>query len=265
MANNEALRRCSERSTTADDAIRVRERRHRVRSSAFRSAGHSRGSPPLTVPGVAVPPRRSLAAGRLLVGASAGERVLDACAAPGGKTAYIARSVGSAGRVTAVDPGWPRAAVSRALLEHLPACDARDRRGPDRGSSGRTRPTTRCSWTRRAPASERCENTPRSAGGERLDDLTSFARRQASILNSAARHVRPGGRLVYATCSLSRTENDRGGRVAFSPPIRNSRPTNQPTYRIPATSPRRPLSLYERFPTCTTWRDSSRSASFAAR
>jgi 16S rRNA (cytosine967-C5)-methyltransferase len=39
-------------------------------------------------------------------------------------------------------------------------------------------------------------------------DLADFTRRQSVILRSAAAHVRPGGRLVYATCTLTRAEND---------------------------------------------------------
>ena len=40
------------------------------------------------------------------------------------------------------------------------------------------------------------------------DWLTRFPAQQRAILDEAARHVRPGGRLVYATCSLLRRENE---------------------------------------------------------
>jgi 16S rRNA (cytosine967-C5)-methyltransferase len=43
----------------------------------------------------------------------------------------------------------------------------------------------------------------------RHDDLPRFAERQLALLRSAADGVRPGGTLVYATCSLFRVENER--------------------------------------------------------
>ena len=65
--------------------------------------------------------------------------------------------------------------------------------------------TPSCS-TPRAAASARSRATPTSAGGSTPQDVERHAARQRSLLESTARLVRPGGRLVYATCSLEAEE-----------------------------------------------------------
>jgi len=139
--------------------------------------------------------------------ASPGERVLDACAAPGGKTAYLARLVGERGQVVAVDPsrsarrrilesirlgGADNVEVVTSSVEDFPSDPSFDLVFVDAPCSGlgtlAEHPEIR--WRRK----------PKEIG--------AFAERQRSILEAAARAVRPGGRLVYCTCSLLREEND---------------------------------------------------------
>jgi 16S rRNA (cytosine967-C5)-methyltransferase len=144
-----------------------------------------------------------------MVGAQPGERVLDACAAPGGKTAHLAEIMQNRGEITALDPhagGIERiAATVRRLglsivqlvvadaLFWTPAVDARfDRVLVDAPCSGlgtlRSHPEIK--W-RRTPA-----------------DVTHLAALQLRLLGGLARHVRSGGVLVYATCTLTREENE---------------------------------------------------------
>ena len=158
------------------------------------------------LPGLVVPQSEASQLVTLLLGACVGERVLDACAAPGGKTAYLASLVGPAGSVTAVDPrrsatrrieallglAGVRARVVAARIQDLAVDQPYDAVLVDAPCSGlgtlREHPEIR--W-RRSEA-----------------DLTRYAMQQDEILAAASRHVRPGGRLVYATCTLTRAEND---------------------------------------------------------
>jgi len=135
-----------------------------------------------------------------------GERVLDLCAAPGGKAGAIAERTSPAA-VIAADrsrPGMRRIAA-------LPA--ARAGRVLSLVADASTPPLVRtfdavlvdapCSGlgTLRAHPEIRWRREPA--------DLEQLAARQRAILASAAPLVRPGGRLVYATCTLASVENER--------------------------------------------------------
>jgi 16S rRNA (cytosine967-C5)-methyltransferase len=137
----------------------------------------------------------------------AGERAIDLCAAPGGKTAQLA----AAGTmVTAVDISESRLGILRANLERLGfkattvAADAR-RFKPD-APARFVLLDAPCSAT---GAIRRHPDIPWSKG-ER--DVARLAGLQDALLRSAAAMVAPGGRLVYSVCSL---EPDEGStRIA---------------------------------------------------
>ncbi len=137
-----------------------------------------------------------------------GTRWLDACAGAGGKTLQLARLLGPAGHVDATDIrpaalAELRTRAARAGLANvatLPAPPAADRLydgvlvdAPCSGSG---------TWRR----------SPHLRWQTAAADLRRQHERQLAILTQNAAHVRPGGRLVYATCSLARTENE--GTVA---------------------------------------------------
>lgn len=138
------------------------------------------------------------------VGPTLGSRWLDACAGAGGKTLQLARLVGPTGHVDAIDPRAAALAelklrANRAHLsqitvrQHPPAPDARyDGVLIDAPCSGTG------TWRR----------FPQLKWSTTEIDLTAAAQRQREILARYACHVRPGGLLVYATCSLSHVEND---------------------------------------------------------
>lgn len=130
----------------------------------------------------------------------AGERWLDACAGAGGKTLQLAHAVSPAGRVDATD-------IRPAMLEELRERSARARltnvrtvRAAD-GSYDGVLVDAPCS------GSGTWRRLPHMKWHTRPETIPQFAAQQLAILSANAAHVRPGGLLVYATCSLSHVEN----------------------------------------------------------
>jgi len=145
------------------------------------------------------------------VGARPGETVLDACAGAGGKTLLVGADVGPGGRVHAADPDAERLArlslrAARAGAAGIVTVHGAE--APAGLSVDRVLVDAPCSELgalRRGP-DLRWRMDPAAFAG--LPD------RQLGILARAARHVRPGGRLVYATCTFRR-EEDEAVALAF--------------------------------------------------
>ena len=141
--------------------------------------------------------------------AQPGEKILDLCAAPGGKTSQIAFAMGGAGALVSNEPIPSRAKILAENVERLGIGsgvvvsaypDALARRWPEHFDGVLVdAPCSGEGMFRREP-SARDEWSPRSPEG--------CARRQAEILDAAARMVRPGGRLVYSTCTFNALENE---------------------------------------------------------
>jgi 16S rRNA (cytosine967-C5)-methyltransferase len=138
-----------------------------------------------------------------------GERVLDACAAPGAKTTAIAERVGDAGTVVALDRHPRRLGLVRRDARRLGLAGIetheRDASRPlaDLGPFDRVLVDAPCSGlgTLRRNPDARWRIQPRDV--ERLAEL------QGAILRQAASVLRPGGTLVYSTCTVLPEENQR--------------------------------------------------------
>ncbi len=148
-----------------------------------------------------------------------GERVLDLCAAPGGKSTHIAALMQGRGEVLAVEHNRRRAAglvrTARRLHAanvHVQVADAERwdvsptaAQAPEHvsGAFHRVLVDPPCSGlgTLQARADLRWRVTPQS-----IEQLTPI---QARILAAGARALRPGGVLVYSTCTISPAENER--------------------------------------------------------
>ncbi len=138
-----------------------------------------------------------------------GERVLDLCAAPGGKSGQLAAALQGEGLLVANEPEPARAKILSATLERLGVVNAIVTNAlPEKlspllpGYFDAVLVDAPCSGEgmfRRDPAS-REQWTPASPAG--------CAARQAGILDHAARMLRPGGRLAYSTCTFNRAENE---------------------------------------------------------
>jgi 16S rRNA (cytosine967-C5)-methyltransferase len=137
-----------------------------------------------------------------------GQRVLDACAAPGGKSAHILET--AAVELTAIDADPARASRIGRNLERL-------------GLAARSIAAADCrlpaQWWDGVPFDRILADVPCSASGvvrrhpdikwlRRSQDLPAFAARQAAILDALWQVLGPGGKLLYVTCSVFPLENE---------------------------------------------------------
>ena len=147
----------------------------------------------------------------LLVDARPGMRVVDFCAGAGGKTLALAAGMANRGKLVACDVSERRLErAARRLrragvgnVERRPLASERDKWVKHHaGSFDRALVDVPClgtgTWRRNPDAKWRT----------RPEDVAQLVIRQQQILSSAARLVRPGGRLVYVTCSLLREEDE---------------------------------------------------------
>jgi 16S rRNA (cytosine967-C5)-methyltransferase len=141
----------------------------------------------------------------------AGERVLDLCAAPGGKSTHIAALMGGLGEVVAVERDETRARQLKATVERMRTTsvkvhegDAEQRLdGVASGSFDRVLLDAPCSGlgTLQARPDLRWRMSE-----ERIVELVAI---QARMLANAANAVAAGGTLVYSTCTISEAENEQ--------------------------------------------------------
>lgn len=147
----------------------------------------------------------------MLLDAKRGEMVVDFCAGAGGKTLAIGASMRSTGRLYAFDTSAhrldqlkPRLARSGLSNVH-PAAIAHERDDRVKRLSGKIdrvlvdAPCSGLGTLRRNPDLKWRQS---------LGLVQEMAATQTAILQSAARLLKPGGRLVYATCSMLRQENE---------------------------------------------------------
>jgi 16S rRNA (cytosine967-C5)-methyltransferase len=134
-----------------------------------------------------------------------GTDILDCCAAPGGKTAILAERNPTA-RITACDISPRRLKAMQAMLGRqagirFRALDATEL--PFQGEFDLVLCDAPCSGT------GTLARNPEIRHRITLDDLARQHDRQVRLLCSAMGSLRPGGRLIYSTCSLEAEENER--------------------------------------------------------
>ncbi|SER87395.1 RsmB/NOP family class I SAM-dependent RNA methyltransferase [Rhizobium sp. NFR03] len=143
-----------------------------------------------------------------LVGATGGEQILDYCAGGGGKTLALSATMDNKGQVHAFDTDRKRLAP---IIERLKRAGTRNVQVHDRAQA-LANLTDRCdavlvdapctgtgTWRRRPDTKWRLNER----------NIEERQGQQREALAEAARYVRPGGRLVYVTCSVLPEENDQ--------------------------------------------------------
>jgi 16S rRNA (cytosine967-C5)-methyltransferase len=162
---------------------------------------------PMIERGEVVPQSRGSAAVVELLDPQAGDQVLDICAGPGIKTGQIAARMGGRGEVISVELDPARAADVAAQAERLGVHNVTVLEGDatelELGQEfDRVLVDAPCSdlGALASRPDARWRKTPKSV--ERLAEL------QSRMLACAVRALRPGGTLVYATCTISRRENE---------------------------------------------------------
>lgn len=147
----------------------------------------------------------------LLTGAARGKMVVDFCSGAGGKALALGAMMRNTGRLYTFDVSGHRLAaarerVARSGLSNVhPAQIAHERDDRIKRLAGKIdavlvdAPCSGLGTLRR---------NPDLAWRQKASDIVEMAAKQQAILASAARLLRPGGRLVYATCSLLEAENE---------------------------------------------------------
>ncbi len=172
-----------------------------------------------------------------------GERILDLCAAPGNKTAQIAIALGNRGTIVANDRNVGRLAPLHATISRLGLMNV-----TTTAHNGITYPAKNASFDKvlvDVPCSG--EGTIRKGAGKHKSVSDGFRHwlngTQYALLNRATDLCRPGGRIVYSTCTIAPDENE-----AIVDQILTERPND---LRVVATA----IPGLQTSPGVTRWRD----------
>ncbi len=139
-----------------------------------------------------------------------GGRILDACAAPGGKTTHIAQRMKNEGEVFAVDLSRERLARVEEACRRLGIEIVK----PKTGDSSRLLPFLKGMKFDRVLADVPCSGlgtirrNPDLKWKRREEDFRRLSDLQSSILENVSSHLKEGGVLIYSTCTVFREENE---------------------------------------------------------
>jgi 16S rRNA (cytosine967-C5)-methyltransferase len=172
----------------------------------------------------------------LLLGVRAGDRVLDLCAAPGGKTPALMRAAGNKGVVVAADRHAHRLKAMQAQFKRLGLAGAQlveldaAQSLPFRGEFDRILVDAPCSGT------GTLARHPEIRWRLHPEQLAESRDQQSQMLRMALAHLAHGGRIMYSTCSIEPEENEDvvAAVLQNTPAIR----------RVPATEAARTLEPF---------------------
>ncbi len=179
----------------------------------FDAHGH-----PLWAQGAYMPQSRAAMHVARAVDPQPGERVLDLCAAPGGKTTHLAALMGGEGQVVAVERHAGRARALSETARRMGAANVRVEVG-----DARTRPRTE--RFDRVLLDPPCSGLGTVQGHPDIrwraapDRTARMAAEQRELLEAAEALLVPRGRLVYSTCTLLRAENEDVAGAARLPVV----------------------------------------------
>jgi 16S rRNA (cytosine967-C5)-methyltransferase len=146
----------------------------------------------------------------VLLGAQPGMRVADYCAGAGGKTLAVAMGMQNRGHIVACDVSAPRleGAVKRLRRAGVHNVEQHLIVGGDKWAKRRAGGFDRVLVDAPCTGTGTWRRNPDARQRLRRIDLDELVPKQAGILRDAAKLLRAGGRLVYATCSLLAEENE---------------------------------------------------------
>ncbi|KAG5064788.1 hypothetical protein JHK85_005971 [Glycine max] len=139
-----------------------------------------------------------------------GETIIDCCAAPGGKTLYMASHLSGQGKVFAIDVNSGRLRILKetAKLHQvdgvITAIHADLRTLPDSGQLKSNKVLLDAPCSGLGVLSKRAD----LRWNKNLEDMEQLKELQDELLDAASKLVKPGGVLVYSTCSIDPEEND---------------------------------------------------------
>jgi 16S rRNA (cytosine967-C5)-methyltransferase len=142
----------------------------------------------------------------ILLDPQPGETILDLCAAPGGKSTFIAELLRNRGRVLAVDKNWEKIKLLRENCRRLGIDSVRYFCGD--ATSFQVRPVDRVLVDAPCSGLGVLGRNPDSRWRKQKEDWERLQKLQLEILFNAANLVKKGGVVVYSTCTLTREENE---------------------------------------------------------
>ena len=182
-----------------------------------------------------------------------GERILDACAAPGGKTLAIADAILAQSEGRPVSPQPPLSLITALDLPTARIDRLKENLSRIPGTPAIKTTLLEADLLRAEPSLFTDHSLPHEYDAVLLDapcsntgvmrhrvdvkwrlqpnDFTKHARQQLALLEAAARRVAPGGRLVYSTCSIDAEENEHVIATFLENPL-NSRDFTLETSRV---------------------------------
>jgi len=142
------------------------------------------------------------------MGLTPGQTVLDLCAAPGGKSIATACYMGNTGRVRAFDIHPHRAGLIRETVKRL-GLNCITPEVQDATTHNPALDATADAVLLDAPCSGigTIRKRPEIKYNRTKADITDLAQKQRQMLTIGAKYVKPGGVLVYSTCTVAREEN----------------------------------------------------------
>jgi 16S rRNA (cytosine967-C5)-methyltransferase len=143
-----------------------------------------------------------------LLDPQSGETVIDACAAPGGKTTHIAELMGDRGRIWGCDRDASRLRKLQENIERLQLKSIQIRTGDSRHFSDFSEIADRVLLDAPCSGLGTLHKRPDLRWQQIREKIGQLSHLQEELLTQAASWVKPGGILVYATCTLNSIENE---------------------------------------------------------
>ncbi|MBO8142242.1 MAG: 16S rRNA (cytosine(967)-C(5))-methyltransferase RsmB [Firmicutes bacterium] len=157
-----------------------------------------------------------------------GQRIIDLCAAPGGKTTHLAQLMENRGEVVAVDVHPGKLRLVEEAAKRLGVAIVRPLAADGRELPGRLRPAARVLLDAPCSGLGVLRRRPDLRWRRRPEDIPALAALQRELLSAAAALTGPGGTVVYSTCStepeettgvIARFLDDNPAFTAEDPPV----------------------------------------------